>query len=37
MFYLRFEGGVLLGYNSSFGVDDVQDNLPTIEERMSKL
>lgn len=37
MFYLRFEEGVLLGYNSHFGVDDVQDNLPTIEERMSKL
>jgi hypothetical protein len=37
MFYLRFKEGVLLGYNSGFGVDDVQDNLPTIEERMSKL
>jgi len=36
-FYLRFEEGVLLGYSCHFGVDDVQDNLPTIEERMSKL
>lgn len=37
VFYLTFHEGVLTGYNSHFGVDNIQDNLPTIEARMSKI
>jgi len=36
-FYLRFEDGVLVGFGSRYGVDDVQPHLPTIEERCSKM
>ncbi len=37
VFHLRFEDGVLLGYGSSHGPDDIQPYLASIEQRMKDI
>ena len=37
VFYLRFEKGVLAGYHSSHGADDIQPHLPSIEKRQAQM
>ena len=37
VFHLRFKDGVLLGYGSSHGPDDIQPYFPSIEQRMKDI
>lgn len=37
IFYLRFDGDVLVGVSSSHGPEDIQPHLPSIEQRIASM